>query len=165
MAVTSTNILKAALDTLTVDSVDMGGTFEPMEVNTEVTIEDISVEQFKSPIRSVIDARTVGASVVLAEMTLANLAIVMNLPAANIVSSSLTIDSSDRGVVTWIAVGKSGSAPGTNIKRTFNFPRSRATGTPTYNIAKLEPSQIPVEWSFLAETTNGIIGTVLDSPA
>ncbi len=168
MSVTSTNIVKAALDTLTIDSADVGGTYAPLTISVEVTRQDIVVEQFLSPIRSVITARNVTAATTLAEITLANMAIVWQLPSANIVSSSLTIDSSDRGDVTWVAVGKAGTAPGatpTTNKRTFNFPLSRSNGTITTNLAKLEDGALPTGWVFLANSTTGIIGTVTDSAA
>jgi hypothetical protein len=169
MAVTSTNIVKAALASLTIDSVDVGGTYAPLTVSVEVTRQDIIVEQLLTAIRSVITARNVTAATTLAEITLANMAIVWQLPSSLIVSSSLTINaSSDRGDVTWVAVGLAGTAPGatpTTNKRTFNFPRSRSNGTITTNLAKLEDGALPAEWVFLANSTTGIIGTVTDSAA
>jgi hypothetical protein len=167
MAVTSNNILKAALNTLTIDSVDVGGTYSPLLVNVEVTRQEIIIEQYKTAIRDIITARNVTATVTLAEITLANLAIVWNLPAANIVSSSLTLDSSDRGAVTWVAVGLGGTSPGASNanKRTFNFPLSRANGSIPTKLAKLEDSDLPCEFAFLANSTTGIIGTVTDAAA
>ena len=168
MTVTANNIVKAALDTLTIDSVDVGGTYAPLTVTIEVTRQDIVVEQFLTPIRSVITARNATAATTLAEITLANMAVVFQLPASLIVSSSLTIDaSSDRGNLTWVAVGKGGTAPGASNanKRTFNFPLSRSNGTITTNLAKLEDGALPCEWVFLANATTGIIGTITDSAA
>lgn len=168
MAVTATNIVKAALNTLTINSTDVGGTYAPLTVSVETPIQTIVVEQLLSPIRSIIQARNVSAATTLAEMTLANFAIVWQLPAANIVSSSLTIDSGDRGEVSWVAVGKAGTAPGatpTTNKYTFNFPLSRTNGTVTTNWAKLEDGALPTEWVFLANSTTGIIGTLTSASA
>lgn len=168
MAVTATNLVKAALQTLTVHNIDLGGTYAPLTLSVETPVQLIEVEQFLTPIRSIIQARNVTAGTTLAEITLANLAVVWQLPAANIVSSSLTIDSSDRGEVPWVAVGKPGTAPGatpTTNKRTYNFPLSRTTGTITHNWSKLEDGALPTEWVFLANSTTGIIGTVTDTIA
>lgn len=168
MAVTATNIIKAALNTLTINSADVGGTYAPLTVSIETPVQTILVEQLLSPVRSIITARNASAATTLAEITLANLAKVWQLPAANIVSSSLTIDSADLGEVTWVAVGKAGTAPGatpTTNKRTFNFPLSRSNGSVTTNWAKLEDGALPTEWIFLANSSTGIIGTVTDAAA
>jgi hypothetical protein len=162
MAVSWVNILKAPLNTLTIGGIDVGGTYEQLEFAIDNTVQDIPTEDSLMAVDSFISARDATATVTLAEIMLTNLAIVWNLPTANIVSSSITVDQGDRGMLTWVAVGKAGSAPNYGV-RIFNFAKSRVVGGVPTNLAKLDTAKLPVEFRFYSNRTTGIAGTITDS--
>lgn len=162
MAVSWVNILKAPLNTLTIGGIDVGGTYEQLEFFIDNSVQDIATEDSLMAVDSFLISREATATITLAEMMLANLAIVWNLPVANIASSSISIDQGDRGMLTWVAVGKAGSAPNYGV-RTFNFQKSRVIGGVPTNLAKLDPSKLPIEFRFYSNRTTGIAGTITDS--
>lgn len=167
MAGTIANVIRAAVDTLTIDSIDVGFTKEPYELSVETVTEDVYVEQFLTPIRTVFTQRNVTGTVSLAESTLANMALVFGMPASNISGSTLTLDNDERGEVTFVLVGKSGSAPdlgATARKRTFSFPQTKVSGAVTYNVAKLVDTTMAVEFTH-GPDSNGTTGTIVDSAA
>lgn len=164
MAVHRENIVISALHTLVVAGIDMGATFAPLVLSTNIETEEIGNEISRTPIDAEITRRAFSAEVTLAEVKLLHLAIILNLPTANIVSSSsmLALDSDDRDSFELLAVGKNGSAPNGGT-RTFNFPRARSVGTPTYNLAKLEATGMPAEFNFYADRTTAEVGTITDT--
>lgn len=164
MAIHQDNIVMKALEVLVVDGIDMGATFEPLVFSAEMNVQDIGNETSLTPIDSEITSRLFSAEVTLAEVKLSMLAVILNLPTTNIVSSSsmLMLDYADRDMMTWLAVGKTGSATNGGV-RTFNFPKSRSVGTPTYNLAKLEATNLPVQFNFYANRTTGVAGTITDT--
>lgn len=163
MAATSANVLRAAVSTITVDAIDLGFTFEPYVLTVESTNEDVLVEQQFGPIRRPLTARSVNGTVTLAESTLAVMAVAFGMPASNISGSTLTLDQDERGEVTFVVVGKTGSAnnAGSDV-RTFSFPQTVIGGAVAYNVAKLVESSLPVEFAHLA-SSSGVYGTIVDS--
>jgi hypothetical protein len=164
--VSSTNVLKAPMAFLMIGGTDVGGTFEQLEFAIDNSVQDIATEDSLMAVDSFLSAREITASVTLAEITLMNLAIAWNLPAANVVSSSLLVDQGDRGMLSWLAVGKIGSAPINSIQddgiRSFYFSRSRVVGNVPINLTKLDPSKLPVEFRFYSDRATGEAGTITD---
>lgn len=159
-------IVMAAVHTLVVHGVDMGGTLTPLVLSMMTELEDITNEINRTAIDSEIVRREYSATVTLAEVKLGQLAVILNLPVNNIVSSSstLVLDSDDRDMFDWLAVGKKGSMPeDASGTRTFNFPRARSSGTPTYNLAKIEVTNVPAEFRFYADRNTAEVGTITDT--
>ena len=161
MAGTAANVVRAAVDSCTINSVDVGFTFEPYVLTVNTETEDITVEQLLTPIRSVFVSRTVEGTITFDEASLATMAIAFGMPASNISGgSTLSINNNELGQVSCVIVGKAGSGNSTTLKKTFSFPQTVVSGSTSYNVAKLENSQLPVTLSHLSDS-NGAVGTII----
>lgn len=164
MAYTTSNIKLGALDSLTLDSVDVGGTWQPYTFSVENTTQSFRIEQSKFPIKTITTERTAQSETVLAEVTLANLAICYDMPTSNVVSDVLTLDSDERGSFSCVAVSTAGAAPGSNRKRTISMPQSRVSGQTSFNFSRENPVELSITLEHLADS-NGSIGTITDANA
>jgi len=165
MAINRNAINAKALDTLTIDSIDVGGTSTEYTLTISTTRIDILIEQQFAPVKRIKTNMSANSTVSLAEFSLANLAIAYDQPAANIVSCVLTIDSTEeRGEVTFVAVGKAGSGVAADDAndRTFSFPQTTQDGDAAYNLGKETASSISTSWNHVTDTS-GVIGTITDA--
>lgn len=164
MAYTTSNIKLGALASLTLDSVDVGATWQPYNFSLENTIQSFRIEQSDFPVLTVTTERAATSETALAEVTLANLAICYDLPSGNVVSDVLTINGSKRGTFACVAVSVGGAAPGSNQKRTISMPQTRVSGATTFGFSRENPVELSLTLEHLADS-NGAIGTMTDSAA
>lgn len=161
MAIDRNAIGAYALETLTIDGVDVGGTNSEYSFEFTQDLLDITVEQSMFPIKKKLTNRTAQSTVSLAEGKLATVAIALDLPANNISSSTLTVNSSERGEVTFVATieADAGNVPG--IRRSFNMPQTRMAGSTRLTYGKESAFAMETTWDHLADN-NGSIGTIID---
>jgi hypothetical protein len=164
MATNKDWVLRAAVSTCTINSVDVGYTKEPYIMTVTTERDDVFVEQDFSPIKRPITARRITGAISFAEASLANMALAFGMPSGNISGSSLTLDNDELGEVTCVIVGKTGSAfnAGSDI-RTLSFPQTVVgDGDTPYNVAKLVDTAMAVGLSHLPNSSQ-VYGTIVDS--
>ena len=163
------NVTIGALESVTIASTIFGYTGKPFTTSVELVLTDFFAEQSKTAIISEPTQRNVISTCELIENTSTNIAILWSLAEASLVSSggnfTLSIDQSDRGNVTLVAVGSAGTAPkiGTVKKvRTFNFPNTRIEGAVETQMAKEDITRLAATFKHLADS-NGLVGTMVDT--
>lgn len=161
MAYTITNMLRASVEDLTVDSIDLGGNKEKFTFTVENTVEDFEIENSFSPVLTYFTARKVTSTITGAETTLAIMGLAFGVTSGAVSGSTLTINQSDRGVVTFVLNGKAGSAPGTSKKRTFTMPQTRVSGAVSIDVSKLSNTLLPLNFSHTPDS-NGDVGTITE---
>ena len=161
MAYSTTNMLRAAVEDITVDSIDLGGNKEKFTFTVENTVEDFEIENSFSPVLQYFTARKVTSTITGAETTLAIMGLSFGLTSGAVSGSTLTINQSDRGLVAFIVNGKAGSAPGTSKKRTFTMPQTRVSGAVAIDVSKLSNTLLPLNFAHNADSS-GVVGTITE---
>lgn len=164
MAANKDWVLRAAVSTCTINSVDVGYTKEPYVMTVTTERDDVLVEQEFSPIHRPITARRINGAISFAEASLANLALAFGMPSSNVSGSTLTLDNDELGEVACTIVGKAGTAFNAgNDVRTFSFPQTIVgDGDTPYNVAKLVDTAMAVSLSHLPNSSS-VYGTIVDS--
>jgi len=160
MAGTKNNVIICGTSVqLKVATVDVGYTSGGVELEVNSEYYDVIADQSLTPILRKMTARTCKVRTTLLEATLEHLRMAWNLADAALVSSSLKLDSSEKGEVAIQFVGKGPNS--TTRTATFFAAVGMATGPiPNY---KDKECQIPVEFECLWSDTNGAFGTIVDA--
>jgi len=138
---------------------DVGYTAGGVELEINSEYYDVIADQSLTPILRKMTARTCKVRTTLLEATLEHLRMAWNLASTALVSSSLTLDSSEASEVEVIFVGKGANT----TTRTATFFSSVAMATGPIPNFKDKESQIPVEFECLWSDTNSAFGTIVDA--
>ncbi|HOX87846.1 MAG TPA: hypothetical protein PLY04_17830 [bacterium] len=161
MAPTKTNIIVCGTSVqLKVGGTDVGYTAGGVELELADEHYDVIADQSLTPVLRKLTARTCKVRTTMLEATLENLRLAWNLADTALVSSSLTLNSSEKGEVAVVFVGK---GPGTTVTRTATFFAAVAMATGPIPNFKDKESQIPVEFECLWSDTNSAFGTIVDA--
>ncbi len=160
MAGTKTNIVVCGTSVvLKVATVDVGYTAGGVELELASEFYDVIADQSLTPVLRKMTSRTCKVRTTMLEATLEHLRMAWNLADSALVSSSLTLNSSEKGEVAIQFIGK---GPNSTVRTaTFFSAVGMATG-PIPNFKDKE-SQIPVEFECLWNDTQSAFGTIVDA--
>jgi len=160
MSGTKTNVIVCGTSVvLKVATVDVGYTAGGVELELSSEFYDVIADQSLTPILRKMTARTCKVRTTMLEATLEHLRMAWNLADSALVSSSLTLNSSEKGEVVVQFVGK---GPGTTVRTATFFAAVGMTTGPIPNFKDKE-CQIPVEFECLWSDANSAFGTIVDS--
>jgi len=159
MAGTKNNVIICGTSVqLKVGGTDVGYTTGGVELELNSEFYDVIADQSLTPILRQMTSRTCKVRTTMLEATLEHLRMAWNLADTALVSSSLTLDSSQKGEVEVIFIGK---GPNTTTRTaTFFAAVGMATG-PIPNFKDKE-CQIPVEFECMWSDTKSAFGTIVD---
>ncbi len=161
MATTKTNIIVCGTAVvLKVGGTDVGYTAGGVELELADEHYDVIADQSLTPVLRKLTSRTCTVRTTMLEANLEHLRMAWNLADSALVSSSLTLNSSEKGEVAVVFEGK---GPGTTVKRTATFFAAVAMTTGPIPNFKDKECQIPVEFTCLWSDTNSAFGTIVDT--
>lgn len=160
MSGTKTNVIVCGTSVqLKVATVDVGYTKGGVELEINSEYYNVIADQSLTPILRKMTARTCKVRTTMLEATLEHLRMAWNLADSALVSSSLTLNSTEKGEVAIQFVGK---GPGSTT-RTATFFAAVAMATGPLPNFKDKESEIPVEFECLWSDTNSAFGTIVDA--
>lgn len=157
MAVTTTNIIAGA-GTLSVATVDVGGTMNGVTLRHEVDWIDVAVDQYKCKVKKISGDIRLFISTTLAETSLANLKTAL-FEGVGLAASTLSINQTAGAESVLVFVG----AGPNSCTRTATFPKCIGLGNVSIPFKKGEINVVDVEFEVLADTSTSSFGAIVDS--
>lgn len=160
MAGTKTNVVVCGTSVqLKVANTDVGYTKGGVELELSSEFYNVIADQSLTPILRKMTSRTCKVRTTMLEATLEHLRMAWNLADSALVSSSLTLNSTEKGEVAIQFVGK---GPNSTTRTATFFAAVGMTTGPIPNFKDKE-SEIPVEFECLLSDANSSFGTIVDA--
>lgn len=160
MAGTKTNVVVCGTSVqLKVANTDVGYTKGGVELELSSEFYNVIADQSLTPILRKMTSRTCKVRTTMLEATLEHLRMAWNLADSALVSSSLTLNSTEKGEVAIQFVGK---GPNSTTRTATFFAAVGMTTGPIPNFKDKE-SEIPVEFECLWSDANSSFGTIVDA--
>lgn len=160
MAGTKTNVVICGTAVqLKVGGTDVGYTAGGVELEMNSEFYDVIADQSLTPILRKMTSRTCKVRTIMLEATLEHLRMAWNLADSALVSSSLTLNSTEKGEVVVVFIGK---GPNSTTRTATFFAAVGMTTGPIPNFKDKE-CQIPVEFECMWSDTNSSFGTIVDA--
>lgn len=155
-------INQKAIATITLDSVDLGGTFGPFSHTISSVRSEIRIQQSTFPVKKVKTEATAQSEFTLAQISGTIMPVVFDMASGNYSSPTLSINANERGEVAFVATGADASM-GTATHPVITAPQSVVEGDTTLVLDSENPSQIgPVTVSHLADS-NGHVELIVQT--
>jgi len=141
---------------ITLDSVDLGGTFGAFTHTIGSVRSQIRIQQSLFAVKTSKTEATASSEFTLAQTSGNIMPVVFDQASGNYSSPTLSINSSDRGEVAFVATGADGSM-GTATHMVITAPSSVVEGDTTLTLDRDNPSSIgPVTVSHLADSSGHV---------
>lgn len=165
MAITQNNlnIVMGAATTLTLGGTDLGPVSENgIKITVDQEVKEHRNDQSFAPVKHSLISRVAKIAFELTESTLARVLTALNLAAASLSASTLTINDSKATAATLIIVGPAPTGSG-SATRTYNFTSVLHVGSTDLNVSKNNEQVLAVEFVAQYDSATSKIGTIVDA--
>jgi hypothetical protein len=163
IAQNTADIVMGAASTLTLATVDLGPVSENgVKITFEQTVMEHRNDQSFAPVAHSLLGRTAKITFELTESTLTRVLTALNLAAASLSASTLTIDDSIATAAQLIIAGPSPTGSG-SATRTYTFPKVLHVGSTELMVSKNNEQKLAIEFTAQYDTDTSKIGTIVDA--